>query len=237
MYLVKTSSSRELSWQRTFGGSGWEVGRSVQQTSDGGYVVCGQTSSFGAGGQDVYLVKTLPSGELQWERTFGGGSSDRGHSVQQTSDGGYVVGGGTRSFGAGGSDVYLMKLAPESPSAPRFLRGDCNGDGTVEGQVTDAVFLLSYNFLGGPRPPCLAACDANGDGKAEGQVTDAVYLLTFNFLGGLRRGLQSRPLLPIDRRLDANTSTPREPSLGATRPFPLRGKPSPLSYLVVQLVL
>ena len=51
--------------------------------------------------------------------------------------------------------------------------------------MTDAVFLLNYNFLGGDEPPCLAACDANGDGKAEGQVTDAVYLLTFNFLAGL----------------------------------------------------
>ena len=60
-----------------------------------------------------------------------------------------------------------------------------NGDGQVEGQVTDAVFLLNYNFLAGERPPCLAACDANGDGKAEGQVTDAVYLLTFNFLAGI----------------------------------------------------
>ena len=46
------------------------------------------------------------------------------------------------------------------------------------------MVLLNYNFVGGPRPPCLAACDANGDGRVEGQVTDAVYLLNFNFHGG-----------------------------------------------------
>ncbi len=65
-----------------------------------------------------------------------------------------------------------------------FRRGECDGDGQLEGQVTDAVFLLNYNFRGGSKPPCLAACDANGDGQVEGQVTDAIYLLTYNFLGG-----------------------------------------------------
>jgi hypothetical protein len=65
-----------------------------------------------------------------------------------------------------------------------FRRGDCDGDGGVKGQVTDAVFLLNYNFLQGPEPPCLAACDANGDGSVLGQVTDAVFLLTYNFLQG-----------------------------------------------------
>ena len=65
-----------------------------------------------------------------------------------------------------------------------FIRGDCNGDGAVTGQVTDAVFLLNYNFLGGQAPPCSAACDVNGDSAWTGQVTDAVYLLNYNFLGG-----------------------------------------------------
>ena len=76
---------------------------------------------------------------------------------------------------------------------PVFLRGDCNADGVATGQVTDAVFLLTYNFLGGEEPPCLAACDANGDGEVEGQVTDAVHLLTHNFLSG------APPVLPFPR--------------------------------------
>jgi len=69
-------------------------------------------------------------------------------------------------------------------AGPTFIRGDCNGDGAVIGQVTDAVFLLNYNFLGGDEPPCFAACDVNGDGAWAGQVTDAVYILNYNFLGG-----------------------------------------------------
>jgi hypothetical protein len=66
----------------------------------------------------------------------------------------------------------------------RFMRGDCDSDGQIRGVVTDAVFLLNFNFVGGTEPGCLAACDANGDGEVRGVVTDAVYLLTFNFLGG-----------------------------------------------------
>ncbi|MBN1443860.1 MAG: hypothetical protein JXA90_14210, partial [Planctomycetes bacterium] len=65
-----------------------------------------------------------------------------------------------------------------------FLRGDCSGDGSVAGSVTDAVVLLGYLFLGNAEPPCMAACDANGDGQVLGAVTDAVYILSFNFLGG-----------------------------------------------------
>ena len=68
--------------------------------------------------------------------------------------------------------------------APRIEPVRVDADGEVEGQVTDAVFLLNHNFLGGPEPACLAACDVNGDGDVLGSVTDAVYLLTFNFLGG-----------------------------------------------------
>ncbi len=78
-------------------------------------------------------------------------------------------------------DVSFEALGDEPEIGP-FLRGDCNGDGAIGG-VTDAVFLLNFNFLGGGSPPCLAACDSNGDGEAGG-VTDAVYLLGFNFLGG-----------------------------------------------------
>ena len=90
-----------------------------------------------------------------------------------------------------GNDRVTLHGACEIPvacvcpvEAPRFVRGDCDGDGQASGVVTDAVFLLSYLFLGAPAPACLAACDVNGDGVVAGSVTDAVYALTFNFLGG-----------------------------------------------------
>ncbi|MFP6737182.1 MAG: glycoside hydrolase family 18 protein [Planctomycetota bacterium] len=68
------------------------------------------------------------------------------------------------------------------PPAARFIRGDCNTDAMID--LTDAVYLLNYNFTGGPAPACAAACDADGDGQINGTVTDALYLLSFSFLGG-----------------------------------------------------
>jgi len=109
LYLVKTNENGFMQWSRTFGGSGDDVGRSVQQTTDGGYIVTGYTRSFGAGSNDVYLVKTDGNGFMQWSRRFGGSSTDRGYSVQQTTDGNYIVTGYTASFGAGLYDVYLIK--------------------------------------------------------------------------------------------------------------------------------
>jgi hypothetical protein len=73
---------------------------------------------------------------------------------------------------------------PDECERARFRRGDCDGDGAVGGNVTDAIHLLNFNFLGGLAPPCAAACDANADGAVFGSVTDAVYILTFSFLGG-----------------------------------------------------
>jgi hypothetical protein len=95
-------------WERSYGGRNDDVGYSVQQTSDGGYVIAGQTSSFGAGGWDVWLIKTNAFGDTLWTRAYGGAGFDAGYYVQQTQDGGYIVAGGTFSFG-NGNQVYLIK--------------------------------------------------------------------------------------------------------------------------------
>jgi hypothetical protein len=71
--------------------------------------VAGYTYSFGAGSWDFFLVKTDASGDVQWAKTYGGTNLDRAYSVQQTSDGGYIVAGVTTSFGAGNWDALLIK--------------------------------------------------------------------------------------------------------------------------------
>ena len=110
VYLVKVDSQGMETWNRTFGGSGHDFGMSVQETSDGGYIIAGHTPSFGAGEGDVYLVKTNSQGRETWNRTFGGSQDDWGYSIQETSDGGYIITGSTMSSGAGEGDVYLVKV-------------------------------------------------------------------------------------------------------------------------------
>jgi hypothetical protein len=107
--LIKTDPSGNTVWARTFGGSRDDFGYSVQQTADGGYIVAGETWSFGPEGANVYLIKTNASGKESWVRTYGGTGNDHGDSVQETDDGGYIVAGDTDSFGAGEYDFYLVK--------------------------------------------------------------------------------------------------------------------------------
>jgi uncharacterized delta-60 repeat protein len=109
IFLIKTDANGNIIWAKTYGGMNFDEAYSVQQTSDGGYIVAGYTRSFGAGSADIFLIKTNANGNVQWAKTYGGTGDDRAYSVQQTSDGGYIVAGYTRSFGAGSDDIFLIK--------------------------------------------------------------------------------------------------------------------------------
>lgn len=109
LWLLKIAANGTELWNRTFGGTPDEVGHSVQQTSDGGYIVAGSSGSFGASSGDLWLLKTAANGTEEWNRTFGGYSDDGGRSVQQTSDGGYIVAGYTKSYSLGSGDLWLLK--------------------------------------------------------------------------------------------------------------------------------
>jgi parallel beta-helix repeat protein len=109
-WLAKVNSAGTLQWSKTYGGTGDEAAYSVVQTADGGYAMAGGTASFGfGGGTDFWFVKTDSEGNLQWSKTFGEKGDNEARSVIQTIDGGYVLGGNTNGYGAGGTDAWLIK--------------------------------------------------------------------------------------------------------------------------------
>ena len=106
---VVLAQAPDTMWTQVVGGSGTEWGYSVQQTIDGGYIIAGWTDSYGAGGKDIYLVKLDSTGDVEWTQTYGGSEDDEGFDVQQTTDGGYIIAGGTESFGVDSMDCYLIR--------------------------------------------------------------------------------------------------------------------------------
>ena len=96
-------------WNKTFGGAIKDQAYSLVQSSDGGFAIAVETTSFGAGGWDVMLVKTDVYGNMQWYKTYGGAGTDYVNSVILTADGGYLLTGHTNSWGAGGYDVNVIK--------------------------------------------------------------------------------------------------------------------------------
>jgi len=102
--------SLNAQWAITYGRSETDEAHSIQQTSDGGYIVAGDTWSFSIGEGDIWILKLSSTGAIEWQRSYGGGDYDYARCIKQTSDGGYIVGGSTFSFGAGEKEFWILKL-------------------------------------------------------------------------------------------------------------------------------
>ncbi len=111
VWVVKLSFAGDIEWQCTYGGIQNEGAYSIQETSDGGYIVAGYTDSFGLGNTDIWILKLNSEGVIEWQCTFGGSGDDWANSVQQTSDGGYIIGGSSDSFGNGEVDFLVIKIS------------------------------------------------------------------------------------------------------------------------------
>ena len=107
---MKLDVSGNLLWRHYTGMGGIDYGSSLIQTSDGGIVVAGFTSSQGAGQADIYIQKLNSSGIPLWDKTIGSTGIEYGYSIIQTNEGGFAIAGYTNSFGAGGSDYFIVKL-------------------------------------------------------------------------------------------------------------------------------
>lgn len=117
---------------RVYGGSGNDNAKAVQQTPDGGYVVTGETYSFGAGSKDVYLFRTDSLGNETWAKTYGGNGEDYALTLDQTFDNALMIGAHTSSFGQGGHDHYLVKTDMNGDTIFTMVYGGSSPDGIYQ---------------------------------------------------------------------------------------------------------
>jgi len=143
-WLVKTDANGNWLWDQVFGGDDLDFARSAEETADGGFIVAGQTQSFGAGYRDGWLIKTDADGNELWSQTFGSTEADSIESVHETSLGGYILAGKTRSFGSGDNDLWLIKTDASGLEVWQRRFGGAMGDIALAVQETaDLGFIVA----------------------------------------------------------------------------------------------
>jgi len=183
MYLIRLTATGDTLWTRTYGGIGYEWGAYVQQTSDDGFIIAGQSPAFGVGDFEAYLVKVDANGTLAWTRTYGSSVGEIGSAVQQTADGGYILSGQTGQ-GAGFGDFLLIKTDAVGTVEWTKAYGVPGAEsGVTVKQTTDGGYVIggsSENILGPTgEDMCLIRTDATGQvlwaKLYGGPVTDECY--------------------------------------------------------------
>jgi len=155
VWVLKLDSSGDIEWQRAYSGSNSDTAKSIQQTNEGGYIVAGYTESFGTGESDVLILKLSSSGDVEWQRTYGGSDGERVESIKQTNDGGYIAAGSTNANGSGLSDILILKLDSRGDIEWQKTYGESSGDGAYSiQQATDGGYIVAgytYSFGAGER--------------------------------------------------------------------------------------
>lgn len=152
--VVKTDAAGAKLWSKIISGAGNERAADILATNDGGCVIAGSTSSSGAGDEDFYLIRLNSSGNIVWQKTFGGPNEENGMGLTATADGGYLICGMTRSFGGGTPDQKVTYVVKTDASGNFVWQ---NTYGTDEGilndvdKTADGGFVLTgYGYFGGP---------------------------------------------------------------------------------------
>jgi len=161
---IKLDAKLDITWKKSYGGHDWDFGNCIEQTNDGGYIICGGTYSYGKGDEDYYLIKTNALGDTLWTRTYGGLFQDEAKSVVETKDGGYILTGFSMSTDTLG-DFYTVKTNNVGDTVWTNTFGGAKMD-----QANDIIELQGGGYaIGGETK-------SQGAGKSDGIVVELTAL-------------------------------------------------------------
>jgi len=192
-WLIKTYNNGNEQWNKRYGISVLdETAFSVQQTSDGGYTMAGNAASYGNEDIDVMVIKTDSNGNEVWSKTFGGEDRDRGWSLKQTADGGFIVVGVTESYGNANDDVWLIKIDSNGNEGWNKILGGSSDDSGHDILLTSdgGYIILGSTSSNGDNDNdfWLIKTDSNGDKQWDKTWSGADsnwYIETLGYSGGL----------------------------------------------------
>ncbi|GJQ59136.1 MAG: hypothetical protein D8M57_07175 [Candidatus Scalindua sp. AMX11] len=168
--IMKLKSDGTIDWQKSYGGTGNDYPTSIQQTSDGGYIVLGYSDSFSTGDNDAWVLKLDKNGSVAWQRTYGGPHDDKARSIAQTTDGGYIVTGALQSSSVGSWDMWAFKL--DSRGILVWERKYGNADAFSIQQDSDGGYSMAgFTYSGHAGGKDLRVVKFNPDGNLVWQKT------------------------------------------------------------------
>ena len=183
IWLVKTDSDGDTIWTKTFGGSERDVPSSINRTTDDGFIISGNTESFGEGNFDGWLIKTDSNGNLDWSKTYGSTERDIASDVKQTDDGGYIITGQTESYGHVNNynDAWLIKTDNNGDTLWTKTWGNDQHDGAMSVvQTSDGGYVWTGYLDISTFNQDLWVLKTDGDGNT---LWSKTYGGTFNNIG------------------------------------------------------
>jgi hypothetical protein len=192
-WIVKTDSTGNILWQNTIGGNGYDYLSSIQQTADGGYILGGRSDSNISGDKtensngfyDYWIVKTDSSGNIQWQNTLGGFNQEYLNSIQQTADGGYILGGWSNSYISGDitennnglNDYWIVKTDSS---------GNIQWQNTIGGSGYDQLYSIEQTFDGGYILGGSSSSDISGDKTENSNGFDDYWIIKTDSSGNIQ---------------------------------------------------
>ncbi|MBI2930265.1 MAG: hypothetical protein HYY16_01320 [Planctomycetes bacterium] len=165
-WALKLNADGTAAWHRSYSGGVADYAKFITPTGDGGYIMAGETYSFGNGQFDAWILNLTPDGSVDWQRVYGGSASDFASFVHPTADGGYAVAGMTSSFGAQGPyDMWILKVPSNGTLAP--LDGNAGATVTTLATTLTNTTAISGDSLATVTPTSVSPVDTNVSGQQQ----------------------------------------------------------------------